>query len=160
MRSHVFAFRRDRALSLDRPPLVRTRGRAVELLLALFLATIVGAPPARAGVTIHGDTTAVRVEADQASVAEVFSAFAAAFALRYRTSVSVDRVINGTYSGTLAQVVARLLDGYSYVIRNNAEGVEVIVLARRGDPAAVPVRTPEPVRNPATDWRTPLRPPR
>ena len=106
------------------------------VVLACALATI-----ARAEVRVEGDSTAVRVTTSQETISEVLSALAAALHFRYRTAVRLDASANAVYSGSLREVVARLLDGYNYVIRGNHGAIEIIVTGRRGEVAPRPPRT-------------------
>jgi hypothetical protein len=102
--------------------------------LACTLATI-----ARAEVHVEGDPTAVRVTTSQDAISDVLSALAAALNVKYRSAVRLDASANEIYSGSLREVVARLLDGYNYVIKKNQDTIEIVVLGRRGEKAiAVP----------------------
>jgi hypothetical protein len=116
--------------------------------VALTLAC--GAAPARADVQVEGDEAAVRIVARQASVAEVFAALQAKFRFRYRLDVSPERQVNGTITGPLHGVAARLLDGYDFVVRRAPDGVEVVRVAPRGTASWAPS-----VRPGATVWQTP-----
>jgi hypothetical protein len=106
------------------------------VVLACVLATI-----ARAEVRVEGDSTAARVTTSQETISEVLSALATALHFRYRTAVRLDASANAVYSGSLREVIARLLDGYNYVIRGNHGTIEIIVTGRRGDVAPRPPRT-------------------
>jgi hypothetical protein len=111
---------------------------------ALLLVATVGAAAtsARADASVKGDMRAVRLHASHASVSEALSALGATFNLRYRTSIPLDRNVDGTYSGRLDEVIARLLEGYNYyVVYKNEGGVEVVVLGTHGK--AVVVATPK-----------------
>ena len=102
--------------------------------LACTLATI-----ARAEVHVEGDPTAVRVTTSQDAISDVLSALAAALKVKYRSSIRLDARANETYSGSLREVVARLLDGYNYVIKKNQDTIEIVVIGQRGEKAiAVP----------------------
>src|SRR6516165_7871225 len=90
--------------------------------LACALATI-----ARAEVHVEGDATAARVTTNQETISEVLSALAAALHFRYRTAVRLDQSANAVYSGSLREVIARLLEGYNYVVRGNHGTIEIIV---------------------------------
>ena len=90
-----------------------------ELVLAISLAALVQAitQPVRAEVRISGQMDALKVEAREASVEEVLAALRASVNLQYRTSDALNRVMTGTYNGSLQRVVARLLEGRNYVMR-------------------------------------------
>jgi hypothetical protein len=134
------------------PPLpLRFCLRAVGLLAAIVAA---GSTSVRAEVDVQGDLAAVRLKANQAPVSEVLSALGAAFNVRYRSSISLDATIDITYTGPLARVLPRVLDGYNYVIKKEGETIEVLVFGRQGDrPTAVEPPKPSPGRNSATQWR-------
>ena len=85
---------------------------------AALIAFWLSAYPACAETTVHGTADAVRVEADGSPLAEIFSRLGVVD-LRYQGSAVPGRVVTGTYSGSLAQVLARLLDGVSYFTRKN-----------------------------------------
>ena len=97
------------------------------LIPAILLAALFPAPSVRAEAHITGQPDAVRVEARDAPVDEVMAALGASFGLRYHSTVSPGRRITGTYEGSLQRVVARLLDGYNFVMKTGPGGVEVVV---------------------------------
>jgi hypothetical protein len=109
---------------------------------ALAIMLIFGVPAtAGAEVRIEGNAAAVRVSTSQDTIADVLSALGAAFKLRYRTAVPLNATISLTYSGSLRQVIARILDGYNYLVNVDQETTEVIVLGSRGQ-IAIPSTTP------------------
>jgi hypothetical protein len=98
------------------------------LLFGVMLAGV--ATSVRAEVKIDGTVTALRVTTGNDAISNVLSALAATFNLRYRTSVRLDAAARATYSGSLAEVIGRLLDGYSYVIKKDQDAAEVVVRSR------------------------------
>jgi hypothetical protein len=78
-------------------------------------------------INIEGTLTAVRVTTAQDTVSDVLAAFCATLNVRYRTLVPLNRVISGTYTGTAAQVIKRLLEEQDYVMRNDDEMIELTV---------------------------------
>ena len=90
---------------------------------------------ARAEVHVEGDLTAVRVTTSHDAISDVLSALAAALNVRYRTAIRLDAAANAVYSGSFGEVVARLLDGYNYVIKRDQEAIEIVVVGRRGESA-------------------------
>ena len=95
------------------------------LLLAILL--LLPALPVRAEVSVTGARDEVRVDVDNAAVEDVMDALGASFALRYRSAAPLGRRITGTHRGMLERVVARVLDGYDFVIRTGPDGIEVTV---------------------------------
>jgi hypothetical protein len=132
--------------------LLRSRSRAWAPLAAAVLAA--SATSARADVEIRGDPSGVHMEASQATRWEALAALGSAFGLRYRTSAPLEGTLTGTYAGSLAQVLSRVLDGYDYVVKTEEGSTEVIVIGRHGNRAVAiappPVQAP---RHTATEWR-------
>jgi hypothetical protein len=93
---------------------------------------------------IEGDAAALQVDVHQTTLAVVLTALAT-FNVRYRSSIGLDEVIEGTYAGSLRQVLSRVLDGYNYATKQNGSNLEVVVFGRRGEraipaPIIIPVR--------------------
>jgi hypothetical protein len=88
------------------------------------------------------------------AVADVLPALAATFGFRYRTFVRLDAGANETYSGSLGEVIARLLDGCSYVIKKDRDAFELVVVGGNGgQPIAVQAPPAEPGKTIASQWR-------
>ena len=112
------------------------RTKAIALPIAGVLLAALHCNDVRAEVRVQGEMRDVRVEAHDATVAEILAALGERFALQYRGTTG-DRGLTMTFEGPLRRVVARTLDGYNYVIRERADGLEVIVLSSQS-PYAVP----------------------
>jgi hypothetical protein len=93
-------------------------------LLALTLLAI----PSRAETVLDGDRDALQIVTHDASIEEVFSALGEKFGLRYRPGTPLARRLNGRYSGSLRRCIGQILSGYDFIIKTNAERMEVIVL--------------------------------
>ena len=110
--------------------------------------------PAHAEVQVVGSLAAVRITTSQDAISDVLSALAATFNVRYRTAIPLDAVADATYAGSFGQVISRLLDGYSYVVKKHGETTEITVFGRRGEVAIPP---PAPKAAPAAGilsrWR-------
>jgi hypothetical protein len=113
-------------------------------VLTCGLATI-----ACAEVHVEGNPTAVRVTTAQDAIADVLSALAATFNLRYRAAIPLDATASKTYAGSFRQVISRLLNDYNYVIKTDQETVEIVVFGRRGE-IATPAR---PTTGILSQWR-------
>jgi hypothetical protein len=118
---------------------------AVVTALACALASA-----AFAEVHVEGNPAALRFTASGDAVSDVLAAFAAQWPVTYRTSVPLNAAIEGAYSGSLSQVVARLLDGYNYVIKQESGLTEIIVFGKQGEAAVAPAR---PVKGILSRWR-------
>ena len=76
---------------------------------------------------VGGAADDVRLEVTDASLDDVLAALGVNFGLRYRSPAPLGRRITGAHRGSLQRVVALLLDGYDFVVKTGAEGVEVTV---------------------------------
>jgi hypothetical protein len=132
----------------------RHRGYIGILATLLLGISAAGAPViARAEVHVEGTVAAVRVTTNKDAIPDVLSALAAPFNVRYRTSVPLDGNASSAYSGSLVQVISRLLNGYNYVIAHDQETIEIVVLGKRGE-AFMPVQKPAPsTKGIAAQWR-------
>ncbi len=109
---------------------------------AALAAVIVTAVAAHAEVRVSGNAAAVRIDATRSNVAEVLSALETPFRLRVKTSTALDRAVTGTFAGSLAQVLSRLLEGQNYFVRWQATEIEVTVVTTPGDRATAVTRPP------------------
>jgi hypothetical protein len=104
---------------------------------AVFAAVIGSMPcPASAVSAIEGQADAVKLRAENASIREVLDALSAKFKLSYKVPTNLIRNMTGEYSGTLNQVLARVLDGNDYVVETSEDGVKIVVLGASGGPAS------------------------
>jgi hypothetical protein len=125
---------------------------ALAAALSCGLATV-----ARTEVRVEGSLAAVRVTTDQDAIADVLSAFAATFNVKYRTAIPLSAPANTTYAGPFGQVVSRLLDGYNFVVKTNEGTTEIVVLGRRGE-AVVQPAAPHPTPSNGIIERWPAAP--
>jgi hypothetical protein len=93
---------------------------------------------------IEGDAAALHVDVHQTTIGDVLSALES-FNIRYRSSIGLDEVLDGTYAGSLGHVVARLLNGYNYATKQDGSRLEVTIFGKRGEfavpaPIVIPVR--------------------
>jgi hypothetical protein len=107
--------------------------------------------PERGGgpLRIKGDAAALHIDVQQTTIADVLSALES-FDVRYRSSIGLGEVLNGTYAGSLGHVVARLLNGYNYAAKQDGSRVEVTIFGKRGE-FATPAPIPIPVRRRSSD---------
>jgi hypothetical protein len=131
----------------------------VSCAAALGAVLLLAPAPAFADVSVRGTPEAARVEAQGGSVEEVLSALDKAFGLRWQSPAPLNRRLTGTYEGPLNRVVARVLDGYNFVLKASGGRLEIAILGPRGGqvaggsaagaPAAAKV-APTPAAKPAT----------
>ena len=116
--------------------------KSIALTIAGVIFVALPANSLRAAVRVQGQAGDVRVEAHDATVAEILAALGERFALRYRGTTGSDGV-TATFDGSLRYVVGRVLDGYNYFIETRGDGLEVVVLgAASSDPVPAPVYAP------------------
>ncbi|MEH2491077.1 hypothetical protein [Bradyrhizobium sp. AZCC 2230] len=121
-------------------PIRSLTSSAVTVAAVIFAALATNA--LRAEVRVHGQAGDVRVEAHDATVAEILAALGERFALRYRGATGGDGV-TATFEGPLRRVVGRVLDRYNYVIETRGDRLEVIVLgAASSDAVLAPMYAP------------------
>ena len=121
------------------------------LLVAVSALACGAATDASAEVHVEGNLSALRVSASGDALSDVLSAFGTRLPVRYRTAIPLNVEINGAYSGSLSQVISRLLDGYNYVIENDHELTEIIVLGKNGE-VAIPPKAPA-AKGALSRWR-------
>ena len=110
-------------------------GSARASLSRLFLigwALAVTAVSAAAGTEVQGQADQLELRTTNASTREVLDALARAFGLTYKLPAEVSREHSGRYSGTLYQVLGRILDGTNYVVKPLEDRLEVVVLGKSG----------------------------
>jgi hypothetical protein len=96
--------------------------------------------PARAETDITGSPDALRVEAHDTALQAVLTALG----VRIRTSADLNRPVDGTFKGSLREVIARLLDGYDFFIHKSGDDIEVVVVGSSGAAAVAAVPAPVP----------------
>src|SRR6266446_6322944 len=95
----------------------------------------VGSLPTIASAEVHveGSPALVRVSTSRDTISDVLSALAATFNVQYRTAIPLDAAADATYSGSLQQVISRLLDGYNYMVKtDDSKTTEIVVFGTRG----------------------------
>ena len=122
-------------------PSMRRSSRQFHLRTIMALAATLAVAPTSlfAEAQVQGSPEAVRIETQNSSIEEILAALGNAFELRYRSSANLAKQLSGTYEGSLQRVVARVLEGYDFVLRNNKGKIEITVFGTRGaaPPAAV-----------------------
>jgi hypothetical protein len=129
--------------------------RRSRFAVGLGAALICGlAASARAEVHLEGSPAAVRISTSQDAIADVLSAFAATFNVRYRSSIPLDAAADAAYSGSFEQVISRLLNGYNYVIKTDQGSTEIVIFGKRGE-VAIPPAAPKapPAKGIVSQWR-------
>jgi hypothetical protein len=115
--------------------MVRTASAALPIA-AVLVAALHGSALG-AEIRVQGSADDVRVEARDATAAEILAALADHFAVSYRGATE-SRGLTATFEGPLRDVVKRVLEGYNYVINSRGNGLEVIVVSPESATAVPP----------------------
>jgi len=114
--------------------------------VAAALGAVIAMAPASAlaEVKVSGHPNAVRIEAQTASVDEIFAALRNSFGLRHHSRIKLDGEITGNYEGSLRTVLTRILGRYDFVLKTVDGAIEIDVLGlwRPSDAAAVSPGSP------------------
>lgn len=80
-------------------------------------------------VRLQGNAQSLRLEARDSTIAAVLAAMGV-FNVQYRSGTPLDAHVTGTYAGSLTRVMARVLDGYDYVIKYEGSALDVAIFGR------------------------------
>lgn len=97
------------------------------LSIVALLATGIVTHSVRAEVRVQGNAENMRLEARDATITEILNALREHFSLRFR-GTPASGAVTASYAGPLRAVLARVLEGYDYVIGPHGSAVEVIIL--------------------------------
>jgi hypothetical protein len=96
--------------------------------------------PGAASLHVQGKRAAVQIDVRRTRIMEVLAALSAAYGISYRSSIALDKPVDGRYAGSLGQVITRVLEGYDFVISRRGTRLDVRVFGRSGDkPVASPM---------------------
>jgi hypothetical protein len=114
-------------------------------LAALGLACLaaLSATQADAEVRVDGGRDEMQVRVENDTVGHVLETLGQNVSLHYRSAAPLNKVIGGSFSGSLEQVLSRVLAGYDFAVRYNLQDVEIFVVGESGV-APIP---PPPVEN-------------
>jgi len=106
--------------------------RSVFAVVFVFMCSLLTI--ARAEVHVEGSPAWVRVTTSRNTISDVLSALAATFNVQYRAAIRLDAAAETTYSGSLRQVISRLLEGYSYTMKtDDSKATEIVIFGKRGE---------------------------
>jgi hypothetical protein len=144
----------ERPLKAHGAPWPHAPAAATCLLMILLVASLTCA---RADVRVQGNVASVRIDANQSRVSDVLAALGSTFNVRYRTAIHLNEAISGTFTGSLRGVIARLLEGFNYVVKTERDATEIVVLGKRGDRAIINAAPQAPAsKSLAAQWRSPI----
>jgi hypothetical protein len=138
MESNVTSFKR----TAPRKP-ANLSAAAAPAAIALGVALAVAPTWTYAEIQVRGTPQAVVVEAQNATVEEILVALTDQFKVQFRSAANLDKRLTGTYEGTLAKAVTRILKGYDFLMKSGPSGLEITLLGA-GKPLAVAGTRAEP----------------
>lgn len=121
------------------------RSRTTAVLLVLFVTS----GSVSADVRLNGSSADVHVDATRSTTSEVLSALATTYGLQIKTRTALDRTVDGTFAGSLAEILSSILQDYDYFIRWEKAGVQVTIVASHHNRANSVNRVPPPPPTPA-----------
>jgi hypothetical protein len=86
--------------------------------------------PSAAEVRLSGTPDHVVLQANDATIAEILAALRSAFDLEVKLKGTTARNFAGVYSGSVRQVLSRLLRGEDYVLHSAADGMSLVLFGR------------------------------
>ena len=117
------------------------RGVLRRIAASLFLFVLLEAP-SQAQVRMEGSQEALHLDVTDARLADVLNALKGKFNIRFRSNDALEGRITGRFSGPLRRVVARLLEGYDYVIAISPDGLDALILLQNSTANVVVPGTP------------------
>jgi hypothetical protein len=109
--------------------------RSIPLSIVGVLLAVLHSYPVCAQIRVQGPVEDIRLEAHDATVEEILAVLGERFELRFR-GTAANRRITATYKGPLRRILARVLEGYDYVIEPRGANIDVIILSD-GSPRVV-----------------------
>jgi hypothetical protein len=104
-------------------------------------------------VRLQGSASSLRLEAHDSTIAGVLAAMGRPFHVQYHSTTPLDDAVTGTYDGSLRGVIAQILHGYDYLIKDEGSGVEIAVFGRSSGQAVPSALSPAPAPGPARRGR-------
>jgi hypothetical protein len=95
---------------------------------SIVLAFLLSTNSASAGIEIHGTADELHLTVENATITEILNALSARFNVAFKDRSHSPRVLNGVYSGTLREALARVLDGNDYIFQVSDRGLDVLIL--------------------------------
>jgi hypothetical protein len=96
----------------------------------VLVAWCVGCGRSNSEVLLSGSQDRIVMQTTDATLAEVLAAFRSTFSLEVKLKGAIARTITGNYSGSVRQVLSRLLSGEDYILSSDAEGMKIFLIGR------------------------------
>jgi hypothetical protein len=127
------------------------------LVLGLVCLSAFSPTAANAEVAVDGDRDQMQMSVDNDTVGRALEALGQKEKLQFHSSTPLNKVIGGSFSGSLGHVLSRILVGYDFVVRYSPQGVEIFVYEESGGKAAPPAPLTDDSPQPRPAWRPPQR---
>ena len=106
---------------------------------AALLAWCLSCGGSAAEVHLSGTQDRVVLQTQDATMPEIFAALRSAFDLEVKLKGATARKFTGVYTGSVRQVLSRLLMGEDYVLRSASDGISIRLLGKsEADSSAAP----------------------
>ena len=116
------------------------------LAMIAFVVTSAVPSPTWSETQIANASGALSIDAHDTTLQEVVVKLSATFGIRFRSSADLSRPVDGSYQGSLREVITRLLDGYDFFVRRSGDVTEVVIVGSSGKSAtAAPVAVAAPI---------------
>jgi hypothetical protein len=115
-----------------------------QLATAALLAWCVSCAESAAEVRVSGTPDRIVLQASEATMPEILAALQSTFDLQVTLKGGTARQLTGAYSGSLRQVLSRILRGEDYVLRSTSDGMSIILFGSSAADSTV-VRGPMPL---------------
>ena len=139
-------------MSSDRYLCYAVMGMVARILIACGVLIIVPPAISSAEINVTGTAASVLIVAERMPLDTVLSAMSARFQFQYRSAVRLDEIVTGTFSGSLAEALPRLVASYNYFIRKHGSAFELFVLSRCEQTAATAQPGTRPVETAADEF--------
>jgi hypothetical protein len=123
------------------------------LVLGLVCVSAFSPTEANAEVAVDGDRDQMRVSVDNDTVGRALQALEQKGNLQYHSATPLNKVIGGSFSGSLAHVLSRILVGFDFVVHYSPQGVEIFVYGESRGTAVPPVPLTDDSPRPRPAWR-------
>jgi hypothetical protein len=116
---------------------MRRKSFLPQLATIVLLAWSLSCGPSAAEVRLSGTPDRIVLRASDATMPEILAAVRSAFDLEVRLKGATARKFTGVYSGSVRQVLSRLLAGEDYVLRFAADGMSIVLLGASASDSTV-----------------------
>lgn len=80
----------------------------------------------------QGSPAAIRLEIRRTTIATALSALSTGYKISYRSSIALSETRDGIYTGSLEQVISRLLEDYNYVMELQNSTLDLVIFGEKG----------------------------